>query len=141
MPLNTAFAGRRYPASEPYDITRDQVDAFIAALGGSPPPTDESLCPPTFPIVVSMHAERDLMHDPNFGLDYSRVVHREQKFIATRPIRVGDRLTATVTVLAVESLGGNDLVTTECDIRTLNGEHVCTTVSTMLARDVERAAA
>ena len=36
---------------------------------------------------------RQVVDDPELGLDYGRVVHGDQKFAYTRPVRAGDRLT------------------------------------------------
>ena len=38
------------------------------------------------------------MEDPELGIDYSRVVHGEQRFAHTRPVRAGDALTVIVTL-------------------------------------------
>lgn len=132
MPLNTAFLGRVYPPTEPYQVSRAKLREFAEALGE--PVSD--VAPPTFPIVLSMRAEEQVLFDPEFGLDFDRVVHREQEFTCTRPIRAGDELVVVVTVTGVDSAAGNDVVTTRGDIATVDGEHVCTAVSTMVARPV-----
>lgn len=130
MPLNPAFLGRVYPPTEPYEVSRAKLREFAAALGE--PPSD--IGPPTFPIVLSMRAEEQVLFDPEFGIDFDRVVHREQEFTYARPIHAGDRLVVVVTVTGIDSAAGNDIVTTRGDIRTIDGEHVCTAVSTMVAR-------
>ena len=38
------------------------------------------------------------MFDPELGLDYTRVVHGDQRFVYQRPVRAGDRLTVVVHV-------------------------------------------
>ena len=72
--------------------------------------------------------------DPELGLDYSRVVHGEQRFVAARPIRAGDRLTVTVTVENIRAAAGNDMLTTRGDVSTVDGEHVCMARSTLVER-------
>jgi acyl dehydratase len=72
--------------------------------------------------------------DPDLGLDYSRVVHGEQRFVINRPIRAGDRLTVIVTVENVRSAAGNDMITTRGDVTTVDGEPVFTAYSTLVAR-------
>ena len=54
------------------------------------------IAPPTFPIVVTMRAGAQVVADPALGLDYSKVVHGEQRFIYTRPIQAGDVLQVRV---------------------------------------------
>jgi acyl dehydratase len=75
-----------------------------------------------------------LVDDPALGLDYSRVVHGEQRFVYARPVRAGDRLVTTVTVENIREAAGNDMITSRSDVRTVAGEHVLTAYSTLVAR-------
>ena len=75
-----------------------------------------------------------VLGDPDVSLDYSRVVHGEQRFTHHRPMRAGDRLVATTTIEAVRSIGGNDLLTTRVDVATEDGEPVCAATSMLVAR-------
>ena len=92
------------------------------------------IAPPTFPIVVSMLAWRQIVADPELGLDYSRVVHGEQRFSYTRPVRAGDRLTCVCTVEEVVSRGSLDVLTIRTDVSTDGGEPVVTTWGKLAAR-------
>jgi acyl dehydratase len=67
-------------------------------------------------------------------VDYSRVVHGEQRFVHHRPIQAGDRLQVVVTVENIRSAAGNDIVTTRGDVITADGAPVCTAYSTLVAR-------
>jgi acyl dehydratase len=84
--------------------------------------------------VVSLEAAFVVLGDPDVGLDYSRVVHGEQKFTHHRPIRAGDRLVATTTIDAARTVAGNDLLTARVDLATEDGEAVCTASSMLVAR-------
>jgi acyl dehydratase len=75
-----------------------------------------------------------VVEDPEVGIDYSRVVHGEQRFAHHRPIRAGDRLVATATIDAVRTVAGSDMLTTRVDLATEDGEPVCTTRSMLVAR-------
>jgi acyl dehydratase len=92
------------------------------------------VAPLTFAIVVTQRAARQVVSDPALGLDYSRVVHGEQRFVYDRPIVAGDRLRSTVTVESIRAAAGNDLLTTRVDVATEDGEHVLTAFSTLVAR-------
>ncbi|MEV5612342.1 MaoC family dehydratase N-terminal domain-containing protein [Streptomyces sp. NPDC052225] len=131
-PLDTAYAGRTYPPTAPYEIGREALREFAAVLGTEPGPE----APPTYPIVLSMRAEKQVTDDPGFGFDFSRVVHRDQRFDQVRPIRPGDRLTVTVEVVAAETVDGNDVVTLRGHVREAGegGALVCTTTSTLVSR-------
>jgi acyl dehydratase len=145
MALDASFVGRAYQLSRPYEVGREKIREFADAIGdGSPVYRDaeaakaagypDVIAPPTFPVIVSFRASGELITDPDLGIDYSRVVHGEQRFVYTRPVRAGDRLTATLVVESIRSAAGNDLVGTRTDISTVDGEHVVTAYSTIVSR-------
>jgi acyl dehydratase len=70
----------------------------------------------------------------SLNVDYSRVVHGEQRFAHARPIRAGDTLAVTVTLESVKSAGGHDMLTSRSDVATVDGEHVVTAWSTLVVR-------
>ena len=145
MALDRELVGRSYPPSAVYEVGRAKIAEFAAAVGATDPVHTDAeaaraagyadvVAPPTFAIVVSLEAAMAVLEDPDVALDYSRVVHGEQRFTHHRPIRAGDRLVATTTIDAVRSVGGNDLLTTRVDLATEDGEPVCTTRSMLVAR-------
>lgn len=145
MPLDRSYEGRSYPPTEPYEVGREKIREFAEAINDPNPAYRDPaaaralgypdvIAPPTFPIVLTLKAGHQVIQDPDFGLDYSRVVHGEQRFSYTRPVRAGDRLTAAVTVTDIRSLAGNDLVTTRVDIATVEGEPVCEATTVLVAR-------
>jgi acyl dehydratase len=71
---------------------------------------------------------------PDAGIDFSRVVHGDQRFDYSRPVVAGDELIATLRVTKVQSLGGHSMVTSESEMRTPEGEHVVTAISTLVVR-------
>lgn len=145
MALDQSFVGRKYPPTEPYEVGREKIRDFADAIGDHNPAYRDPeaaralghpdvIAPPTFAIVLSMRAGLQVVADPELGLDYSRVVHGEQRFVHTRPVRAGDRLTVVVSVETIRSAGGNDILTTRGDVATVDGEPVLTTFSTLVAR-------
>jgi acyl dehydratase len=150
MPLDPSFIGMSYPPTEPYEVCREKIREFADAIGDENPAyRDRSaaqalghpdvVAPPTFPIVLSSQAAAQVIHDPKLSLDYTRVVHGEQHFRYTRPIRAGDVLNVTVTVDDIRSAAGNDIITTRGEVFTIDGEHVVTALSTLVARAPEPA--
>lgn len=146
MAVNPDFVGRTYPPSEPYEVGREKIKEFAEAIGDSNPAYrdvqaakalghPDLVAPPTFAIIISQQVGRQAIFDPELGLDYSRVVHGEQRFEYTRPIHAGDALTGTLTVTGVRAAGSNELVTTKCELQTTEGELVCTAYSTVVSRD------
>ena len=84
--------------------------------------------------MLSLGASHLVVKDPALGLDYSRVVHGDQRFSYTRPIVAGDELSVIVTVEKIRSVAGNDIITTRGDIVTTDGEAVCSAYSTLVSR-------
>src|SRR5829696_6515424 len=147
MALDAGLVGRSYPPSAVYEVGREKIAEFAAALGDpdpvylDPPAAraaghPDVIAPPTFAIVLSLGAGNVVVEDPDVDIDYSRVVHGEQRFTHHRPIRAGDRLVATATIDAVKTIAGNDMLTTRVDLATEDGEPVCTTRSMRVARGV-----
>ena len=145
MALDAGLVGRSYPPSAVYEVGRAKIAEFAAALGDAEPVHRDAeaaraaghpdvIAPPTFAIVVTLGAADVVLADPDVELDYSRVVHGEQRFTHIRPIRAGDRLVATTTIDAVRSVAGNDLLTTRVDVTTEVGEPVCSATSMLVAR-------
>jgi acyl dehydratase len=143
--LDQSFVGRKYPPTVPYEVGREKIREFADAIGDPNPAYRDPeaaralghpdvIAPPTFGIVLSMRAAAQVVLDPELGLDYSRVVHGEQRFVHARPIRAGDRLTVTVSVENIRAAAGNDLVTTRGEVATVDGEPVFTAYSTLVAR-------
>jgi acyl dehydratase len=143
--LDQSFVGRKYPPTPAYEVGREKIREFADAIGDPNPVYRDAeaaralghpdvIAPPTFPIVLSMRAAGQVVLDPELGLDYSRVVHGEQRFVYVRPVRAGDRLTVTVSVETIRSAAGNDLLTTRGDVSTVDGEPVLTAYSTLVAR-------
>jgi acyl dehydratase len=75
--------------------------------------------------------------DPALGLDYSRVVHGDQKFAYTRPVVAGDSLVCVNTVDEIISRGGHDFLTTRTEVTTEAGEPVVTVWSKLVQRGEE----
>lgn len=148
MALNPAFVGRSYPPSPPYEVSREKIREFADAVGDPNPVYRDPqaagaqgypgvIAPPTFPIVLSYQAAGAAITDPELGLDFSRVVHGEQRFAYQRPIVAGDVLTVTTVIEAIRSVAGNDLITLRGDLATLDGEIVCSSYTMLVARGVE----
>ena len=145
MPVDPRFAGRQYPPTDVYEVGREKIRDFADAVGAAHPAHRDVgvarslghrdvVAPPTFAVVIAQRAEQAYIADPEAGIDFSRVVHGDQRFTASRPIVAGDELTAQLTVTSVKSLGGNDMVTSESVITDSAGEHVVTATSSLVVR-------
>lgn len=137
MPLNQSFVGRTYPPTAPYEVGREKIREFATAIGASERAYFDQaaaaalgyrdlIAPPTFPVIMAMAAGDQLIEDPELGLDYSRVVHGDQRFHYERPVMAGDRLSCVCAVEEITTRGGHDFVTTRTSISTVEGELVVT---------------
>jgi acyl dehydratase len=72
------------------------------------------------------------MVDPEVGIELHRVVHGQQKFVHARPVVVGDRLTATLTVSGLRQIAGSDIIATSSAITDDTGALVCTAEATLV---------
>ena len=145
MAVNRDYAGRTFPPSEPYEVSRVKIAEFASAIGDpSPVYRDRAaaraaghpdvIAPPTFAIVMTMASSGAAIADPGLGLNYAMVVHGEQRFEYTRPIVAGDVLTAQPTITEIRDAGRNVMLTTSTEIRDAAGELVCTALSTLVER-------
>ena len=71
---------------------------------------------------------------PKTNIDFTMLVHGEQRFVHHRPITAGDRLVSTLHVDNVSTLGKHAMVTTRVEIVDEMGEPVTTTTSTIVIR-------
>ena len=148
MAVNTSFTGRTYPPTAPYSVGREKIREFAEAVGADDGVhTDQALArargyrdviaSPTFAILIAQKCDRQLIEDPEAGIDFSRVVHGEQRFVHHRPITAGDEIVGVLTVDSVKQAGGHAMVTTRSELSTDTGEPVCTAISTIVIRGGE----
>jgi acyl dehydratase len=145
MAINHDYVGKTYPPDDPYEVCRVKLTEFADAIGDPNPLYRDRaaaeaagyrdvIAPPTFPIVITSRSAARAVADPGLNLDYSMVVHGEQRFEYSRPLMAGDVVTAEVTISDIRDAGRNALITTRTDIRTTDGEHVCTGHTTLVER-------
>jgi acyl dehydratase len=145
MAVDQSYIGRVYPPTTPYEVGREKILEFAEAINDPHPVYRDRaaaqalgypdvIAPPTFPILLTLKAGHQVITDPDFGIDYSRVVHGEQRFVHHRPVTAGDVLQVVVSVEDIRVAAGNDIVTTRADVTTVDGEAVVTAHSTIVAR-------
>ncbi len=143
--MDRAFVGRSFPFDEPHDVGRESIRQFAQAIGddnvmyvdrvaaqraGHP----DVVAPPTFLIAVVARAQDSVMFDPALGLDFSRVVHLDQRFVHHRPVVAGDVLHSTVHVDSIKVLAGNDVIAVRTEVTDASGEAVATAHGTLVSR-------
>ncbi|NNM47484.1 FAS1-like dehydratase domain-containing protein [Knoellia koreensis] len=148
MAVNAEFVGRTYPPSGPYAVDAAGIAAFALAVSSTDPVHTDAeaaraagyrdvIAPPTFAVSLAQQVDRQFIADPEAGVDFSRVVHGEQKFVHHRPITAGDQVLGTLTVDSVRQAGGHTMVTTRAELATDGGEALTTSTSTIVIRGGE----
>jgi acyl dehydratase len=143
--VNPEIQGRVFPPTDPYLVGREKIREFARAVFATNPLNHDVdaaraaghpdvVAPPTFPIVIQERTLAQLLAEADAGIDFTRVVHGDQRFTYTRPIVAGDELIATLTIASVKSLGGHSMVTAVSDIVDASGKHVVTATSTLVVR-------
>ncbi len=152
MSLNQSFVGRRYPFEREYEVGREKIREFATAVGADDAAHhDEAaaqalgyadlVAPPTFAIVATLPATNRVVADPELGLDYTRVVHFDQRFVHHRPIVAGDRLSMELVIDSIRSAAGNDVITARTELSDPGGAAVSTVYSTLVVRGSDEVAA
>ena len=145
MALDQSFIGRTYPPTWVYEVGREKIKEFADAIGDHNPVYRDPeaarasgykdvIAPPTFVTILNLRAIDVIIHDPELGLDYGRMVHGEQVFSYTRPLQAGDRLTVTTHVEDIMTRAGNDFLNIRADINTEDGELVVTARAQLVVR-------
>lgn len=143
--MDAAFIGRVFPLDEPYLVGREKLREFAAAVGELAPVChdvdvaraaghSDLVAPVTFTIAVIAAAQDAVLFDPALGLDFSRVVHGEQRFVHHRSIVAGDTLLRTVHIDAIRVAAGNDIISLRTEVTAADGAAVSTAFSTLVSR-------
>lgn len=134
MSITSEHAGRTYPATEPYQVSRAKIREFARAIGDDNPSYagPNPLAPPTFAFVVASNAWEAMFADEELELALQRTIHGEQSFDYTRALRAGDEVVGTLSLDKVRVRGSMEFITTTVDVRTTAGEPVCTVTAQLI---------
>jgi acyl dehydratase len=146
--VNVSVEGKTYPETNPYLVGREKIREFALAVQSTSPINldvfaaqasgyTDVVAPPTFAVVIQERSLSSVLADEEADIDFSRVVHGDQRFIHARPIVAGDELTSQLTVASVKTLGAHAMVTFETKIHDANKHLVCTAISTLVVRGEE----
>jgi acyl dehydratase len=127
--LNPDSVGRTFAGVDVITVTQEEINSFAAVIGEK----NTSVAPPTFSIRISLREFENILTKPAIGLDWTRLVHGDQKFEIFRPIVAGDSLTTSATIENYRVAAGNEIVTVRSDV--FSGEEkVVSSWSTLVVR-------
>ena len=125
--IDPAIVGKRITSSTHFTVNQDAITRFCQAISER----DDSIAPPTFSFTFIIAAFEETLKGA--GVDWSRMVHGDQRFEIREPIKAGDRLSISSTVESVRSAAGNELVTVRADIER-EGQEIIHAWSTLVVR-------
>ena len=127
--LNPDSVGSTFGGTETIAVTQSEVDAFCAVIGE----TDTTIAPPTFTIRITLSQFEEILTRPVIGLDWTRLVHGDQKFQIFSPVRPGDQLNCSATIESYRVAAGNEIVSVRSDLER-DGAIVVSAWSTLVVR-------
>ena len=132
--ISESHVGRSYPPTAPFVVSAAKVAEFAAAIGDAENPHyagQDAIAPPTFAVLLSSSAWGAMYDDAELELSLSRTVHTDQRFTWHRPLRVGDAVTATLSIERVRARGTSAFISISVALDA-GGERVCEAASTLL---------
>ena len=134
---DASFVGRAMAPST-YRVGREKIREFALAIGeGAPMCRDvdaaraaghpDVVAPPTFTVTFTLPLITEFLKDPDFGWDYSRMVHADQSITLHRPIHGGDDLVTVIHVEDLKGRAGSLMLTLRCEVTDPDGAAVATT--------------
>ena len=111
--LNPDSVGSTFAGTESVTVSQSEIDAFCAVIGES----NTTIAPPTFTIRITLTQFEEILTRPEIGLDWSRLVHGDQKFEIFSPIKGGDTFTCSSTIESYRVAAGNEIVTVRSDLK------------------------
>ena len=146
--VNPNIEGKKYPATAPYLVGREKIREFAHAVMSTNPVNldlaaaqsagyEDLVAPPTFAVVIQERSLTTVLSDPEADIDFSRVVHGDQRFVHVRPIVAGDELTSELSVASVKNVANLSMITFNTEIFDASKQLVCTAISTLIVRGEE----
>lgn len=127
--INPDSVGRTFEGADLLTVTQNEINAFAAVIGEE----DTSVAPPTFSIRISLSQYESILTRPEIGVDWTRLVHGDQKFQIFRPIVAGDIFKCSATIETLRSVAGNEIISVRSDLHNGN-ELVVSSWSTLVVR-------
>jgi hypothetical protein len=132
MPISADLIGRQFPGGT-FQVSSDAVKIFASAVQ-SPDCTvqHDHVVPVTFPITALMAQMESALLEA--GVNWTRVVHGDQKFTYAKPLRIDAALTGTTVIDSIKSIAGNEIIGVRSEFKDASGELVVSCWSTIVER-------
>jgi hypothetical protein len=111
--LNPDLVGRTMVGATSLQISEESIALFASSLGGVDYVGTDA-APPTFGITITLSESQALLQGS--GLDWTRVVHGDQRFEIFQPLYVGMNISCNCTIESARVVAGNEIVTVRSDL-------------------------
>jgi len=139
MALNPSLAGKIYPPITT-EVTLEALQKYARAYNDDnlayfePLAMGGIIAPPMFNAVVTWLPLITAISDPELRVDLMRLVHRSQDMRFFAPIRPDDRISASATIVSIESSAVGEIITIGLDALNQQRQMVSRTSFTALIR-------
>jgi acyl dehydratase len=143
MTIDPSVVGRTYPRTRTYEVAREKIREFAIAIGDDNPAFldvdaaralgyRDVLAPPTFAFVLTLEGWHLVMAD--LGIDFSHVLHVDQRFVYHRPLVAGDVIHTGATIDSVRERMGATFLVIRTDVSDESDQLVSSGYSTIMIR-------
>ena len=127
--INPDSVGRTFDGADLVTVTQNEIDTFAAVIGEE----NTRVAPPTFSIRISLSQYESILTQTEIGVDWTRLVHGDQKFEIYRPVVAGDVFKCSATIETLRVVAGNEIISVRSDLH--NGDElVVSSWSTLVVR-------
>jgi acyl dehydratase len=139
MALNRALVGKSYP-SVTTEVTLGALQRYARAYNDdnlfyyAPLKAEGIIAPPMFNAVATWLALITAIGDPELSVDLLRLLHKSQDMQFFVPIRPHDRISASASIVSIESSAAGELMTIDIGASNQHQEPVSRTRFTALIR-------
>jgi acyl dehydratase len=144
LPAGTeGLIGTHYRYPDYFEVGREKVREFALSVKDAHPAHqreesaaedgyDNVMAPLTFLAVAGRRVQMDVFTKFDIPINMARVLHRDQKFLYHRPIKVGDRLYFDTYLDSVIESHGTVIAEIRSEVTDCDGNPIITSVVTML---------
>jgi len=139
MALNRSLVGKTYPPVTT-EVTLEALQNYARAYNDvnpsyfEPSAPDGIVAPPMFNAVVPWIPLITVISDPDLRVDLMRLLHQSQDMQFLAPIQPDDRISASATIVSIESGTGGEIITIALDASNQQRQRVSRTLFTALIR-------
>ena len=146
MALKTDIRGMVHEYPDYFVVGREKVREYAKAVKNDDAAFhDESaaaelgydglVAPLTFVSTIALLVQQDFFRKVDVGFETMQIVQVDQKFVYHRPVKVGDRLHATVEIISIEHRFGADIVQTRNTLTDDDGGVIMEAFTTLMGHE------